>query len=294
MTQSNPRRILITGANRGIGLATARELVRGGHSVTVTSRDVAAGQRAVDQLRAVNGNVDVCATVLDHGSFARVRQSATALAQLPPFDVVIHNAGILVAQPTRRLTVDGMEECLQSHALGPMLLTALLAPALPRPCRMITVGSSLHAPGTHGKEVGFDFADPNLERSYHPDRAYKNAKLAQLWFTLEFDRRFGGDGLRADAVCPGFIPETAVDRTIGLQRLLLKYVLPRMSFATSLSQAGKTLSQWALLELDSPGGRYFDGNQITAPSVEAQDLTKAREFWSLAERLIGHRLGSIA
>ena len=74
---------------------------------------------------------------------------------------------------------------------------------------MITVCSRLHLPGSRGGPVDFDFDDPQLERGYHPDRAYKNSKLAALWFTYELQRRLGQPPITANAVCPGFVPATA-------------------------------------------------------------------------------------
>jgi retinol dehydrogenase-12 len=284
----NPRHILITGGNRGIGYATTFQLMRAGHVVTLTARDKAAGQAAVERLRHENNRADVNVATLDLGSFAAIRRFAAEMETAQPLDAVIHNAGILVPASERRLTIDGIEECLQVHTVGPILLTCLLASRLRRPCRIVLVASSLHAPGTHGKEVGFDFADPNLARGYNPDRAYKNAKLAQLWFALEWERRFGGTGLHIDAVCPGFVPVTAVRSTTGMRRLMLKYALPWMPFATSVVKAARIEAEWALRDPEEPGGRYFDGRKITEPSEDARDDTKAQAFWTLVQTWLGH------
>jgi NAD(P)-dependent dehydrogenase (short-subunit alcohol dehydrogenase family) len=286
-THDAQRRILITGANRGIGYATARELLRRGHVVTLTSRNPAAGDAAAERLRRENAGSEVRTTVLDLASFASVHRCAADLAAGPALDAVVHNAGILVAAPGRRLTEDGIEECLQVHTVAPMLLTTLLASSLARPCRLVLVTSSLHAPGSHGEQVGFDFGDPNLDHGYNPDRAYKNAKLAQLWFALEWERRFGAAGLHADAVCPGFVPTTVAPNITGTQRLLLRYVLPWMPFATSVGDAARIEAEWALRDPAEPGGRYFDGHKVTAPSEDALDAAKAKAFWAMAERWIG-------
>lgn len=286
------RSILITGANRGIGNATARELAHAGHAVTLTSRDPDAGRSAVDRLHREGASGDVRASVLDLASFASVRRCAAELAEGRPFDVVIHNAGIMVAAPGRRLTEDGIEECLQVHAVAPMLLTTLLGPRLARPCRIIMVTSSLHAPGSHGEPVDFEFDDPNLNRGYNPDRAYKNAKLAQIWLTRQWERRFGHAGLHADAVCPGFVPRTVAANIRGPRRLLLRYILPRMPFATSVEDAARIEANWALRDPGEPGGRYFDGHRTTAPSEDARDPEKATAFWEMVERWIGRPIGA--
>ena len=81
--------------------------------------------------------------------------------------------------------------------------------------RIVTVSSRLHLPGSRGRPVDFDFDDPQLVRGYHPDRAYKNSKLAVLWFTYELQRRLAGRKITANAVCPGFVPTTATIRSTG-------------------------------------------------------------------------------
>ncbi len=289
--RSGAGRILVTGGNRGIGYATARELLRRGHAVTLTARNAAAGQVAAERLRRARAGSDVRAALLDLASFASVRRCVSDLAAEAPFDAVIHNAGILVADRERRLTEDGIEECLQVHTVAPMLLTTLLSPRLARPARMILVTSSLHAPGSHGEAVRFDFDDPHLEHGYSPDRAYKNAKLAQIWFALEWERRFGVAGVHADAVCPGFVPKTVAPNIKGMRRFLLGHILPWMPFATSVDDAARIEADWALREPGEPGGRYFDGHTVTAPSIDARDTAKAERFWAMAERWIGRPVG---
>lgn len=282
-----PRRVLITGANRGIGLQTARELVRAGCAVTLTSRDEVRGRAAREELTREVPGAQVTVRGLDLASFESIRRFAGGLPPTPLFDVLIHNAGVIVPPGERRMTGDGLEECLQVHTIGPMLLTTLLAPKLARPCRIVLVGSGLHAPGTHGKEVNFDFADPLMNSGYNPDRAYKNAKLAQFWFALEWERRFGDRGLHIDVVCPGFVPATAAASSRGLQRLMLEYVLPWMPFATTLEKAARIEAEWALHDAGMPGGRYFDAHTVAAPSPDARDPEKARAFWRLAETWLG-------
>lgn len=289
-TERPRRRVLITGANRGIGLSTARELVRTGCAVVLTSRDEARGLAAAADLRADTPGADVDVRSLDLASFWSIRKLAADLLKGPPIDVLVHNAGVVIPSPERKMTEDGVEECLQVHTVGPMLLTSHLAPRLARPCRIVLVGSGLHAPGTHGREVHFDFDDPFLDRHYHPDRAYKNAKLAQLWFAFEWERRFGARGLHADVVCPGFVPLTAAASSHGLQRLLLEHVYPWLPFATTLEKAAHIEAEWALHDPGSPGGRYFDAHTIAQASADARDPEKAAAFWKLAETWIGEPL----
>jgi NAD(P)-dependent dehydrogenase (short-subunit alcohol dehydrogenase family) len=146
---------------------------------------------------------------------------------------------VLQTSPSRRVTADGLEETLAVNALAPFLLTRLLLPALERPdTARVGQRELTAAPArSRGKPVGFDFGDPQLEHGYNPDRAYKNSKLAVLWFTYELQRRLPPRAITANAVCPGFVPATAAASTSGAMHWLMAHVLPHMPFATSIDAA---------------------------------------------------------
>lgn len=279
-----PRSILITGGNRGLGLAAAEQLARAGHRIILAVRDPAAGKRAAARLAAVSANGEPRVESLDLASFASTRACGLRLVEAgEAIEVVLHNAGILMAGP-RSVTGDGLERLLQVHAVAPLLLTHVLEPVLARPCRTVWVGSSLHKPGMRGAEVDFRFEDPNLQRNYDPQRAYKNSKLAQLWIARELERRWGPEGIHADAVCPGFVPRTVAANASGMQRLMLRYVLPLMPFATSVASGARELTRLCEGPFDGPGGRYVKNGAAQSPSPDAMDDDKAARFWKLACR----------
>lgn len=274
--------ILLTGGNRGIGRLTVLELLRRGHQVVFTARHPAAGVAAhAEFLKAVPGaRVEV--RQLDLASLASVHGLAESLIREGTgIDVLVHNAGTLIPPRRRTLTPDGIEETLQIHAVGPYLLSTLLLPVLNRPGRLLFLASSLHAPESRGTPVRFRFEDPFLAEGYHADRAYKNAKLAQLWLMAEWERRHGPQGVHADALCPGFVPRTAAGTAHGPMRPLLAWVLPLMPFATTPEDAARLAADWAERDAAAPGGLYCDGTTITAPSPEARDPELAAAFWAL-------------
>ncbi len=280
-----PKSILVTGGNRGIGRLLVLELLRRGHHVVFTARRPDAGEAARAEYSRLVPGAQVEWWPLDLASLASVRGLAgTLLREGRRFEVVVHNAGTLAPPPERRITADGLEETLQIHTVGPYLLSTLLLPALARPSRLVFIGSALHEPGSRGVPVHFRFDDPFLDAEYHPDRAYKNAKLAQLWLAREWERRHGGDGVHADDVCPGFVPVTASATARGGMRLLLRWVLPLMPFATTPRAAANLEADWAEREPALPGGAYFDGARVTEPSADARDPELARAFWALLER----------
>ena len=283
--------VLLTGGGRGLGRATADRLAARGHRVLLTARTRAAAEDAVAAIRRQNPGARLEPRWADLSSLDEVRSLAAAeVARGEPIDVLFHIAGILQTSKERRLTVDGYEETLAVNALAPFLLTALLMPALERSAsaRVVTVSSRLHLPGSRGAPVDFDFADPQLEHGYHPDRAYKNSKLAVLWFTYELQRRLAGRAITANAVCPGFVPSTAAASTRGLERLFMAYVLPHMPFATSVDAATDSLVFMAVdPALDGVGGKFFGERHELESSPQSHDVAQARRFWSMAERLTG-------
>ena len=165
-----------------------------------------------------------------------------------------------------------------------------MLPALERPdtARVVNVSSRLHLPGSRGKPVGFDFGDPQLEHGYNPERAYKNSKLALLWFTYEIQRRLPPRAITANAVCPGFVPATAAASTSGAMHWLMAHVLPHMPFATSIDAATDSFVFMALdPSLDGVGGKFFGDKHQIESSPESYDPGKARRFWELASQLTG-------
>lgn len=262
---SATKTVLITGSNRGLGAAAARAFSE--HRVLHAAREPQSGELPP----------------LDLSSFASVRHFAASL-QATRIDVVLHNAGILVPHATRQLTKDGVEETLQVNAVAPWLLTQLLRPALNPSARIVWVTSRLHKPGMRGAPVDLRLEDANLSQGYAPERAYKNSKLAVIWLARELGRR-SGDALTSNAVCPGFVPKTAAERTRGFQRFLLRHVLSHMPFASSIDEAVAAYAQACFSPaLDGVSGAYFEGTRKAEPSADARDPVRAAAFWAFCEK----------
>ena len=282
--------VMLTGGGRGLGRVTAEKLAAAGHRVVLVARTPARAEAAAGQIRATVGAAVVQPRAVDLASMSAVREFASELVDdLDRIDVLFHIAGVLQTSSARRVTGDGYEETLAVNALAPFLLTRLLLPLLERsvPARIVTVSSRLHLPGSRGAPVDFDFADPQLEHGYSPERAYKNSKLAVLWFTYELQRRLP-PGLTANAVCPGFVPTTAAASTSGFQHWFMAHVLPHMPFATDVDAATDSLAFMAVdASLDGVGGKFFGEQHEIESSSESHDIEQARRFWDLASQLTG-------
>ena len=253
-----PRTILVTGANRGLGRATTQKLALGGHQLILAARDPQKLVVVVRELRELAPGCVLDAVPLDLASLASVRACAETLQQ-SSIDGLLNNAGVMQQSRVRRQTVDGFEETLQTNVLGPFLLTRLLL--------------------------------PTLERDYEPQRAYKNSKLALLWFTYELARRLAAENVEhvtCSAVCPGFVPATAADSTSGLQRFFLRRVLIHARFATTVEDAANAFVE-ALTDssLERESGIFLADHREQRSSDESYDEQKAKRFWTLASRLTG-------
>jgi retinol dehydrogenase-12 len=283
--------ILITGGGRGLGRATAERLAAAGHRVLLTARTSSAAETAASEIQQRHPDALVEARAVDLASLSAVRAFAQAQLDIAvPIDVLFNVAGVMQQNPTRRVTVDGFEETLAVNVLAPFLLTGMLLPALERSnaARVLFVSSRLHLPDSRGVPVNFDFDDPQLERGYQPERAYKNSKLADLWLAYELQRRLPPRPITSNAVCPGFVPATAAESAHGMRRRFMQVVLPHMPFAVSVDAAAEALAFMAVdPSIEGAGGQFFGECRPIESSPESRDIGRARRFWELAAALTG-------
>jgi NAD(P)-dependent dehydrogenase (short-subunit alcohol dehydrogenase family) len=287
------RRVVVTGASGGIGLATAEALAsRGATVIAGVRRPIAA-----TALAAVPG-VDI--RLVDLADLASVRDFClSVLNDYPAIDLVIANAGIMACpQATTR---DGFELQFGTNHLGHFVLVNQLIPALVRgvPSRVVVVSSAGHG------FADVDLDDPGFAATtYDSYVAYGRSKTANILFAVELDRRLRGSGVRAAAVNPG-LAETSIFRhlsdTVRTDRLRRAESLLNMTVQTP-EQAAAT-SVWAgfLADADEIGGRYCQDcaparptkNLVKQPGVlqYALDGERARELWELSERLVGETFG---
>ena len=277
------KRVLLTGATSGIGLAGAVELARRGAQLVMVARSETKANEAVRRVRAAAGQAAVVDTLLaDLASQSSIRQVASkALAQYPTIQVLVNNAGAVYG--TRRLSPDGIELTWAVNHLAPFLLTVLLLERLKAsaPARVVTTSSAAH----QGARIPFD--DMSAERSWGGSgfRRYGETKLANVLFTVELARRLEGTGVTANCVHPGVIAT----------KLLLDYMnLPVVggalarTFGASPEKAATAIVHLAAsAEVERITGTYFDGRRVTRSSPASYDETLARRLWEASERLTG-------
>ena len=186
---------VITGANGGLGLQTARVFASKGARVVMAVHDQVKAARAVEEIRAETPEAGVELVELDLASQVSVKKAAEQiLARHDEVDILVNNAG-LMAMPERQ-TVDGYEMQLGVNHLGHWTVTAGLMPALlaARAARVVTVTSTAHH---FGRAVDPD--NPHLHGRYHPWRAYGQSKLANYHFGLGLQQQFERAGVERRA-----------------------------------------------------------------------------------------------
>ena len=285
---------IVTGANSGLGLATARELGRVGARVVLGVRNTTKGDQAAATIRSQVPGAELEVRQLDLADLESVGEFATAVAAAHDrIDLLINNAGVMAAP--RRLTKQGYESQFATNHLGHFALALGLHEALAAAgnARIVSLSSRGHL----RSPVVFD--DVNFtSRPYDPWLAYGQSKTANVLFAVEAARRWAGDGITANAVHPGAI-ETNLSRHMDpedVEQLLTsgmyRYKTIEQGAATSVLVATSPL-------LEGVGGRYFeDCNEAltvdnvteTTPSgvaAYALDAANAKRLWELSGELLG-------
>jgi NAD(P)-dependent dehydrogenase (short-subunit alcohol dehydrogenase family) len=290
MERTNQKVALVTGGNRGLGLATAKRLGAAGYHVVLTARELASGEAAAESIRVAGGSAQ--AMRLDLSSPPSVRAFAKAYRETGlPIHLLHLNAGLMAYGTAVETNEEGLELQFATNHLGHFLLERELENVVLRsaPARIMVVSSSMHIPGTGpGKGPDFDYDNLRGEKSYDAMLFYRNSKLANMWFAYALSRRLKGKGVTVNALCPGFVPETAAAGTKGFQRLLFKYVFPLLPNARTADQASMHLARIATdPAFDGVTGKFFADGKEGKSSDESYDVAKQDRLWDFSERAIG-------
>lgn len=287
---------IVTGANSGLGLETARALARRGASVVLACRDVAKARSAEQEIAGEAGRTgDVSTLPLDLASLESVRAFADSVrSRFRSVDLLVLNAGVM-AIPERR-TADGFEMQLGTNHLGHFALGGLLLDLL-----LATPGSRVVAVSSSAHRIGrIDFDDLHGERRYGPWRAYGQSKLANLLYTFELQRRLERRGAPTIAVAahPGYAATQLQERgprernAAVMSRLI---AIGNRILAQSAAM-GALPTLYAATASDVRGGDYFGPSRWfelwghpkrVGTTARARDEDVARRLWSVSEDLTG-------
>lgn len=291
------RTAVVTGANGGLGLATARALAAAGATVVIAARNQERAAEAMGRIRDGLPQASLELVELDLGSLASVQKAAEEiLAAHETVDVLVNNAGVM-GIPERR-TADGFEMQFGVDHLGHFALTARLMPALSGApaARVVTVTSTAHHMGR-----AVDPENPNLDGRYGPWRAYGQAKLANFHFGLGLDRLLRKTGSTAASLVahPGLsnteLQAVSVEETDGglSQRFFLM-----LARNIGMSPGEGALSQLrAATDPRAKGGQFYgpifvnSGPPVRKPILRQLGMNRAIErLWEVSERETGLKL----
>ena len=271
-----PKVIVITGASDGIGAAAARQLHDQGATVVVVGR-------SPEKTKAVADELGVASYVADFAELDQVRRLADELRRdLPRIDVLANNAGGIFAD--REMTVDGHEKTMQVNHLAPFLLTNLLLDRLVE-SRASVINTSSAA---HKLFAKLDIDDLEVTKGYTPQVAYGNAKLENILFTTELDRRFHDQGISTAAFHPGGVATNFASESKGVMRFAYHSPLGGLFFISPAKGADTLV--WLATSVpgqDWQSGEYYYKRKIKKTAQPAADAGLAVRLWDQSAALCG-------
>lgn len=286
------RRVLVTGANAGLGFFTAARLAAAGAHVVLSGRSPERLEAAAAAIRDARPAASVETIVIDQSSLDSVRAGADALLTAPPLDGVVANAGMVHTPRSRLESVDGNELVLATNVLGHFALLARLLPHLAPGARIVTLGSLSTRLST------FRTDDLQLTRGYASWRAYAQSKIAAQSIAFELDRRLRAADVAVASIVahPGYSISGRTPRVSGVSS-----PSAGTRFADALQGAwaqgkhrGAELPLYALTAPRLEGGQFWGPKFLVKGSPTLQSPTRTTtdpiigaRVWSFAEAATG-------
>jgi hypothetical protein len=296
MPRLDGKTAVVTGANSGLGLDTARALAGKGAKVIMTSRNMEKGEAAAEKIRQEYPQADVEVWQLDLADLDSIQRFAHRFeSRYTTLDILVNNAGVM-ALPHRQETADGFEMQFGTNHLGHFALTGLLIDPIRRApaARVVTVSSGAHRMGN------MEFGDLNWDYSYDRWTAYGRSKLANLLFTYELQRKFTETGTRAISVAahPGYAATNLQSSgpAHGGANLQSRLMAISNRLLAQSQEMGALPILFAATAEDVHGGDYIGpGGLMEArgypkrveSSEKSHDGAAAQRLWSVSEELTG-------
>lgn len=291
--QMRRRRIVITGANAGLGYFVSEQLASTGDHVVLACRDQGRADRAVESIRSRVPDADLEVVILNLADLESVRSASESIAAGGPVDVLVNNAGVIGSR-RRHKTQDGFELQFGTNHLGHFALVSHLLPSLAESGsgRIVHLGSIAH------RWARLDLDDPMMVARYRSHRAYSRSKLAVMTFGFELDLRLraAGSSVRSVVAHPGFALENLTEKRPGIvnRRWLPAPVVGAMRTVCQGKDQGARPLSYAATGTDVQGGEYWGPDgwfQLTgAPALvrakkQAHNRKTAARLWNLSARL---------
>jgi NAD(P)-dependent dehydrogenase (short-subunit alcohol dehydrogenase family) len=274
---------VVTGANSGVGKAAASALASLGAHVVLACRDKGRGEVAMMEIERSSPPVAPSLVQLDLGDLRSVERFADELAEVAPrLDILVNNAGSMVLE--RCETEQGFERMFGANYLAHYALTRLVLDRLREggEARVINVSSN-----GHRFVDGIQWDDLDFTGRWTPTKAYAQSKFAQILFTRELSRRYGGAGLFAFAIHPGFVdsPFYAANGEPTLSGRLAKVAVSLFGVSPDAAAEGVIDAATGTFPTEL-NGAYWHKMKPRKPSRAALDEAAGARLWEISEALL--------
>jgi NAD(P)-dependent dehydrogenase (short-subunit alcohol dehydrogenase family) len=276
--------VIVTGATSGIGLSSVQAFAAQSDWIIGVGRDQGRCQAAESSIRAAFPNVQVKYLIADLSSLGQVRSLVESITETlkqwgkSGVDVLVNNAGTYADHYIK--TIDSLELTMAVNHFAPFLLTMKLLPLLQNVPygRVITVSSASHY------RTWINIKRLNNPIIFNGLWAYKVSKLANVLFTLEFNRRMAQTTVRAYAVDPGLVnTDIGAKGTRGISNLVWRI---RQRSGTKPEVPAKTVLYLGSERILSSANEYYWRDlQPKMPSRQARNVETAQALWELSSKI---------
>lgn len=268
---------IVTGANSGMGMATARALLDKGATVIMLCRNENRGREALAKLTS-DGNGRTYLILCDLGDYDSIRSFAAQVKErFDHLDILVNNAGFISLK--REETKEGLEKQFGINHIGHFLLTTELLDLMGEGSRIVNVASGAHKTG----KIHFD--DINLSQGFNVIKAYSQSKLANVLFTRELARRVADRGITVNCCHPGAVATNiGIDRDTGFGKTITGMLKP---FFQTPEEGARTAIFLATDEsVKDITGEYFYKCRPAKSSKRSKDPDLARKLYEFSDNLI--------
>jgi len=277
MGELNGKTAIVTGANSGMGMATAASLADMGATVIMLCRNEQRGRAALAELSQISTR-KLQLMLCDLADLSSVNAFAEEFREkYAVFDILVNNAGFISLD--RQTTKDGFERQFGVNHIGHFLLTMKLIDLVGEGGRIVNVSSGAHKTG----KIHFD--DINLTSGFNVIKAYSQSKLANVLFTRELSRRLKEKGITVNCCHPGAVATNiGISRETGFGKTVTGMLKP--FFQTPADGARTAIYLASSDEVKCVTGEYFYKCKIAASSKRSKDMVLAEKFFDFSEELV--------
>ena len=270
---------IVTGANSGMGMATAQAFLNEGATVIMLCRSEKRGTEAYNILTK-DGNNRTHLILCDLGDYDSIRAFVQQVRErFKHIDILVNNAGFISLD--RQETKEGIERQFGINHVGHFLLTTELLDMMGNGSRIVNVASGAHKTGK------IHFEHINLNKGFNVFKAYSQSKLANVLFTRELARRVCDRGIIVNCCHPGAVATNiGIDRNTGFGKTVTGLLKP---FFQTPEEGAKTAIFLAMDDsVKGVTGEYFYKCKIAKSSKRSNDMELANQLYKFTEELVRH------